>query len=111
MARIDLPEPYLHLSGKLRKSDNVYFRTTNGQTFMCHAPRKRTTKLSQAEVESRYLFAEVNKQTTALLKDPESRKNLEIQWKSTGKRKHATLRNYVFSELYKKTVEELRNGK
>lgn len=107
MAKVLLPAPYMHLSGKLNKSSENYFITRNGKTFMCHRSKKRSTPYSEAEMSSMCLFGEVNKQTTALLKDPPTRHNLEMEWRCSGKSRKCTLRGYVFSKLYKATKEEL----
>ena len=107
MARVELPEPYRALSGKLRKSDHVYFRTSRGKTFMCHAPSKRTRPYSENELKCKFLFAEVSKQTTALLQDPPTRHNLEMEWRCSGKSRKCSLHSYVFSKLYKEAKEEL----
>lgn len=101
MARVLLSSPQMTLSGKINKSDNVYFRTVRGKTFMCHAPSRRTRKYRPEEIERLSLFAMVSRQTTVLLKDPRTRQDLETLWSRTGKKKYPTLRGFVFSTLYR----------
>ena len=105
-----LPESIKALRGKLSKDGHHYFTTRNGKVYLYHRNR-RQTKYSDGEIVRFNIFAEVSKQTTALLKDPETRRGFEVMWKQTGKRKHCTLRGFVFSMLYKQTVEELNNAK
>lgn len=105
-----LPESIKAIRGKLSKTGNHYFTTRNGKVYLYHRNR-RQTKYKDSEIVRFNLFAEVSKQTTALLKDPETRKGFEVMWKQTGKRKHATLRGFVFSILYKQTVDELHSAK
>lgn len=107
MAIVKLSDPYMNLSGKLFKSDNVYFRTQYGKTIMCHGRRPRQTKYTAGEIERMQIFREVSKQTSALLADPATRHNLEMEWRMTGKKKFCTLHNYVMSRLYKETAAEL----
>lgn len=108
MAKVELFEFQKSLSGKIRKSDNAYFMTRNGQTYLCHRDKKRTTPYSANELERMQLFAAVNKETAALLADPDKKHNLEMMWRMTGRKKHHTLRGYVMSELYKRAAEELK---
>lgn len=108
MAIVKLSDPYMKLSGKLRKSDDVYFQTRYGKTLMCHAPRPRRRKYSADEIERMQLFAAVNKETSALLADPDKRRELEMMWRMTGRKKHCTLRGFVMSELYHRTAEALK---
>ena len=107
MAIVKLSDPTMGLSGKLNKSDDVYFQTRYGKTIMCHARRPRQRKYSAEEIERMQIFAAVNKETSALLADPVTRHNLEMEWRMTGRKKFCTLRGYVMSNLYKRTAEAL----
>lgn len=102
MARVLLTSPQMSLSGKINKEDNVYFRTVRGKTFLCHAPAKRIRRYSSDEIARFSLFGVVSHQTTAILKDEKSRKDMEILWSRAGKNKYPTLRGFVFSLLYDK---------
>ena len=111
MAIVRLSEPYLKLTGKICKSDNVYFQHRNGKTILCRSPKHRPRKLSPSEIERRAIFAAVSKEATEILKDPVKRKNAEVMWKKYGGKKFCTLRGFVLSELYALTEKELRSAK
>ena len=90
----------MSISGKL--GDVCYRTHKNGTVTMTKLPSKRRTPVSEKEKQHRQWFGTVNREVSAILKDPHRRAIYEQWWRRHGK-KRETLRHFIFEKVRETT--------
>ena len=103
MAQVGYIHPVDKVTGKLSKSDDVYFRMRNGKRYAVKMINPRT-EFSDKEKVLHARFGDLSKQASAIAKDPELAApymaGYEAQKETEGGKQ--SLYHYVLSQLTRK---------
>jgi len=103
MAKVTLMPGFVQeLHGSLGKNSDLIFRTMNGKVCVYKkSERPVRKKATPVQVDHRERFKQVTECVRKALADELMKRYWTERWKASGKKKYATVRGWLVSELMK----------
>ena len=113
MADVQFSEHIDHMTGRLKKTEDVYYTFRWGRKIASHYPLHKNKRKITNKQKARYsVFQEAVAQTKTILADEQQRAEWQIrfdQQKNKGEKSYKILRNFIIATITKQLEQNAAN--